>query len=51
MFPVLVTLYVRLAKREERAVAAELGEAWSRYAENTPRFFPRLRGQRPVTEA
>ena len=43
MFPILVTVYVRLAHREEREVAAELGEVWTRYARGTPRWFPRLR--------
>lgn len=45
MFPVLVTVYVRLAHREEREVAAELGETWARYASATPRWFPRLLGR------
>ena len=42
MFPVLVLVYRRLAVREERDVRAQLGEAWDRYAERTPRFVPRL---------
>jgi protein-S-isoprenylcysteine O-methyltransferase Ste14 len=49
MFPVLVYMYVRLAKREEREVAAEFGADYARYAAQTPAFFPRmgdlLRGQ------
>jgi protein-S-isoprenylcysteine O-methyltransferase Ste14 len=49
MFPILVVVYVRLAKREERDVAAELGDAWARYAARTPGFFPRLRA-RPLAE-
>ena len=44
MFPVLVTVYVRLAHREEREVAAEFGRAWDVYAAATPRWFPRLGG-------
>jgi len=44
MFPVLVTVYVRLAHREEREVAAEIGHAWNVYAEATPRWFPRIGG-------
>ena len=44
MFPILVAVYVRLAHREEREVAVELGEVWTRYARATPRWFPRLRG-------
>ena len=43
MFPILVTMYVRLALREEQEVRAEFGEAYARYAERTPAFFPRLR--------
>jgi protein-S-isoprenylcysteine O-methyltransferase Ste14 len=41
MFPILVTMYVRLAKREERDAIAEFGDAYRVYAEATPRFFPR----------
>ena len=43
MFPVLVTMYVLLARREETESAAEFGEEWIRYAERTPRFVPRWR--------
>lgn len=41
MFPILVTMYVRLSKREERDAMAEFGDAYRVYAETTPRFFPR----------
>jgi len=40
MFPVLVWIYVRLARREEEEALAEFGEQYARYAENTPRFLP-----------
>ena len=43
MFPILVWMYVRLARREGREVRAEFGEAYARYAAATPAFFPRLR--------
>jgi protein-S-isoprenylcysteine O-methyltransferase Ste14 len=43
MFPILVVMYVRLARREEREALAEFGEAYVRYTVNTPAFFPRLR--------
>lgn len=43
MFPVLVYMYARLARREEREVLAEFGDQYARYAEKTPAFFPRLR--------
>src|SRR5574337_472888 len=42
MFPILVFMYVRLAYREEREVAAEFGEAYERYRARTPAFFPKL---------
>ena len=42
MFPILVTMYVRLARREEREVQAEFGEAYRRYAAITPAFLPHL---------
>jgi Cu+-exporting ATPase len=48
MFPVLVTMYVRLARREERAVKAEFGAAWDAYAAETPGFIPRLGSRRPA---
>ncbi|QIN84443.1 isoprenylcysteine carboxylmethyltransferase family protein [Rubrobacter tropicus] len=43
MFPVLVMMYVRLARREEREVREEFGEEYERYAALVPAFFPRLR--------
>jgi protein-S-isoprenylcysteine O-methyltransferase Ste14 len=49
MFPILVTMYVLLARREEREVQAEFGDAYTRYSANTPGFFPRVR--RRVIEA
>jgi protein-S-isoprenylcysteine O-methyltransferase Ste14 len=42
MFPILVAMYARLARREEREVRAQFGETWDAYANNTPRYFPRL---------
>lgn len=48
MFPVLVFVYVSLAKREEREALAEFGETYARYAAATPRFVPRLR--HPIAE-
>ena len=41
MFPILVTMYIRLAQREERDALAEFGDAYARYAAATPAFFPR----------
>lgn len=47
MFPILVTMYVRLARQEEREALAEFGEAYARYAATTPAFFPRLSRTEP----
>ena len=38
MFPVLVWMYVRLARSEERAAEAEFGETYRAYARRVP--FP-----------
>ena len=43
MFPILVLVYTRLARSEEREVAARFGEEWREYAERTPGFVPRRR--------
>jgi protein-S-isoprenylcysteine O-methyltransferase Ste14 len=42
MFPVLVTMYVKLARREEREVLADFGDQYRNYMAVTPAFFPRL---------
>lgn len=44
-FPVLVWMYVGLARREEREVRAEFGEEYARYAATTPGFFPAWGGK------
>jgi protein-S-isoprenylcysteine O-methyltransferase Ste14 len=43
MFPILVTMYVRLARREEREVLAEFGELYELYMRLTPAFWPRFK--------
>jgi protein-S-isoprenylcysteine O-methyltransferase Ste14 len=40
MFPILVVMYARLAKREEAEVAVEFGKAYRLFAARTPAFFP-----------
>ena len=40
MFPVLVFMYVRLARAEEREVERRFGNEYRRYAARTPAFFP-----------
>lgn len=42
MFPVMVGVYVRLARREEEAVRMDFGESYEEYARRTPAFLPRL---------
>ncbi|PKA43281.1 isoprenylcysteine carboxyl methyltransferase [Rhizobium sullae] len=42
MFPVLVWVYIRLAKREEVASRAEFGSKWDAYARTVPQFLPRF---------
>ncbi len=42
MFPILVTMYVRLARREEREALVTFGEEYARYMAQTPAFFPGL---------
>ncbi|HAT7847177.1 TPA: isoprenylcysteine carboxylmethyltransferase family protein [Legionella pneumophila] len=45
MFPILVYMYVRLARREEKEVLAEFGEEYKHYAAVTPGFIPRISKQ------
>ncbi len=45
MFPVLVWMYVQLARREERDALAEFGDAYARYMESAPAFWPSLRAR------
>jgi protein-S-isoprenylcysteine O-methyltransferase Ste14/biotin carboxyl carrier protein len=42
MFPLLVAMYVRLARREEGEAAAQFGPAYAEYARRTRRWIPRL---------
>jgi protein-S-isoprenylcysteine O-methyltransferase Ste14 len=43
MFPVLIFVYYRLSKREEREMITAFGDAYRKYAEKTPMFIPGLR--------
>ncbi len=47
MFPILVVIYTRLARAEEREVAERFGGAWRTYAATTPGFLPRPRRSTP----
>jgi protein-S-isoprenylcysteine O-methyltransferase Ste14 len=42
MFPVLVWMYARLAKSEEREAREQFGKEYEIYAARVPAFFPRL---------
>ena len=46
MFPVLVFMYVRLAKREEREALSEFGDDYRTYMKEVPAFIPSLPGGR-----
>lgn len=52
MFPILVIMYVRLARREEREAEKEFGDAYRRWAAVTPGFLAwrRTRLVRKATE-
>jgi protein-S-isoprenylcysteine O-methyltransferase Ste14 len=47
MFPVLVYMYLRLARREEADAIVRFGDEYRSYMENVPAFFPSLR-RRPL---
>lgn len=42
MFPILVYMYARLARREEQEVLAEFGDEYRSYMARTPAFIPRM---------
>ncbi|MCP8999425.1 isoprenylcysteine carboxylmethyltransferase family protein [Pseudarthrobacter sp. RMG13] len=42
MFPVLVIVYLRLARKEERMMDAEFGDAYAAYRRQVPGFIPRF---------
>lgn len=41
MFPVLVWMYVRLARSEEQEALAQFDDAYRQYADRVPAFLPR----------
>jgi protein-S-isoprenylcysteine O-methyltransferase Ste14 len=43
MFPVLVFMYMRLARTEEREAIREFGDQYRAYMARVPGFFPHLR--------
>lgn len=45
MFPVLVVMYVRLARHEEREATAAYGDAYRQYMAQVPAFIPGVAGK------
>jgi len=50
MFPVLVFMYARLSRSEERAALAQFGDEYRRYAARTPRFIPWFGASAPARD-
>lgn len=42
MYPVLVFMYARLARREEAEMLEQFGDAYRQYKDRVPAFFPKL---------
>lgn len=42
MFPILVVTYMKLAKKEEKQALTKFGDAYQKYLEATPGFFPKI---------
>ena len=40
MYPILLIIYYRLARREEKLLSAKYGKIYEKYKESTPMFFP-----------
>jgi protein-S-isoprenylcysteine O-methyltransferase Ste14 len=51
MFPILVTMYVKLARREEKEVLAEFGHIYRHYMDSTPAFIPHFGRHQQMNEA
>jgi protein-S-isoprenylcysteine O-methyltransferase Ste14 len=48
MFPILVVIYVRLARREEQIAISEFGDEYRQYMEEVPAWVPRFNTE-PLT--
>lgn len=49
MFPVLVYMYVRLARTEERWALAQFGDEYRKYMQQVPAFVPHISGKQTGT--
>lgn len=49
MFPVLLWVYTKLARQEEREAVAMFGDEYKQYAEVTPAFIPRFIKAKAIT--
>lgn len=50
MFPILVVVYIRLARREEQDALAQFGDTYRQYMQEVPAFIPRWSGK-PASHA
>ena len=48
LFPILVFMYARLGRMEEKDMLAQFGDEYGRYVARTPKYVPRLSGQHTV---
>ncbi|MBT8764805.1 methyltransferase family protein [Metapseudomonas boanensis] len=51
MFPILVFMYARLAKAEERDSLVQFGDAYRNYMNDVPAFIPRFGEQKPAVKS
>jgi hypothetical protein len=42
-FPVIVWAYYHLARKEEKAMISKFGDAYRKYMQSVPMFFPKLK--------
>ena len=49
MFPILVVVYIRLAKHEEQVALKEFGDEYRQYYESTPAWIPQLTKKTPLS--
>lgn len=50
LWPFVIRMYYRLARREERDVMAKFPKEYGEYMKRTPMFIPRLSSMRPIEE-